>query len=249
MTERVADGEKAAGERPGAGLGAQSPERVREQLHALVLSSAEAGHREDWTAAPEVAPGLREFCALELPEGVGTLSAAGAAQLGAPEELREVTRRNLAALPVERHDVVEAGEAGAEVGTFHLLSGTSLFTGSRVLVLDDLVRQLTGAPIPEEGAVVGIPSGQQLLVHPVAENVAALVVATMMSFTGRQFGRASGGLSPHLYWWRAGELTQLTEAAEGGGTELSAGLPPDFLALVDTSEAAPAAGSTTKTVS
>ena len=237
MTEQAADEEK-----PGERLGAESPERIREQLHALVLPSAEAGDRDDWAVAPQVAPGLREFYALELPEGVGTLSADGAAKLGTPAELRVITRRNLAVLPVERHDVVEVGEEGAEVGTFHLLSGNSLFTSSRVLVLDDLVRQLTGAPIPPQGAVVGIPSGQQLLVHPVAGNVAALVVATMMSFIERQFGRSSGGLSPHLYWWRAGELTQLTEATEGGGTELSAGLPPDFLALVDTSEAAPAAG-------
>ena len=242
MTEQAAQDETAAGVRPGAGLDAQSPERIREQLHALVLPSAEAGDREDWTAAPEVAPGLREFYALELPEGVGTLSADGAARLGAPEELRAVTRRNLAGLPVERHDVVEVGEEGAEVGTFHLLSGNSLFTSSRVLVLEDLVRQLTGEPIPPEGAVVGMPSGRQLLVHPVAGHVAALVVATMMSFIGRQFDRTSDGLSPHLYWWRAGELTQLTEATEAGGTELPAGLPADFLALVDTSEAAPAGG-------
>jgi hypothetical protein len=244
VTEQAADEETAAAaaESPGARLGAESPERIREQLHALVLPSAEAGEREDWAAAPEVAPGLREFYALELPEGVGTLSADGAARLGTPEELRAVTRRNLAALPVERHDVVEVGEEGAEVGTFHLLSGNSLFTSSRVLVLDDLVRQLTGAPIPSQGAVVGIPSGQQLVVHPVAGSVAALVVATMTSFVDRQFARTSGGLSPHLYWWRAGELTQLTEATADGGTELSAELSPDFLALVDTSEAAPAAG-------
>jgi hypothetical protein len=241
VTEQAADGEMAAGESPGARLGVESPERIREQLYALVLSSAEAGDREDWAAAPEVAQGLREFYALEVPEGVGTLSADGAARLGAPEALRAVTRRNLAALPVERHDAVEVGEEGAEVGTFHLLSGNSLFTSSRVLVLDDLVRQLTGVPIPPEGALVGMPSGRQLLVHPVDGNVAALVVATMTSFTERQFGRTSDGLSPHLYWWHAGELAQLTEATESGGTELSAGLPPDFLALVDTSEATLAA--------
>jgi hypothetical protein len=242
VTEQAADGLTAAGESPGARLGAESPERIREQLHALVLSSAEAGDREDWAAAPEVAPGLREFYALELPEGVGTLSADGVARLGAPDELRAVTRRNLAELPVERHDAVEVGEEGAEAGTFHLLSGNSPFTSSRVLVLDDVVRQLTGAPTPSQGALVGIPSGRQLLVHPVAGNVAALVVATMMSFTERQFGRTPDALSPHLYWWHTGELTQLTEATDGGGTELSAGLPADFLALVDTSETATTAG-------
>jgi hypothetical protein len=214
-----------------------APERVRDELFALVLPAADARDRRDLDAAPEVAPGLREFYALERPEGVGTLSAAGAAGLGEPAALRAVSRRNLAALPVERHDVVEAGEDGPQDGTFHLLSGNSLFTSSRVLVLDDLVRELTGTAIPAQGALVGIPSSHQLLFHPVdakSGTVPSLVVATMMTFTERQFGRTSGALSPHLYWWRAGELTQLTE---GDGTRLSAELPPGFLDLVDTAKA------------
>jgi hypothetical protein len=212
---------------------ATDAEQVREELYALVLPSAEAEDRSDPAAAAELAPGLREFYALERPEGIGTLSADGVARLGAPDELRAVSRRNLAALPVERHDVVEAGDGGPEDGTFHLLTGNSPFTGSLVLVLDDLVQELTGAAIPADGALVGLPSCHQLLVHPVAGKVPSLVVATMMSFTERQFGRASGALSPHLYWWRAGALTQLTE---GDGTKLSAELPSGFLALVDTAE-------------
>jgi hypothetical protein len=211
-------------------------EQVREELYALVLPSADAEDRSDLAAAPEIAPGLREFYALERPEGIGTLSAAGVARLGTPDELRAASRRNLAALPVERHDVVEAGDDGPQDGTFHLLTGNSSFTGSRVLVLEELVRELTGAPVPEDGALVGLPSCHQLLVHPVTGKVPSLVVARMMSFTERQFGRTEdGALSPHLYWWRAGELAQLTEA---DGARLSADLPDGFLALVDTSEAA-----------
>lgn len=199
-------------------------EEVLARLFPLLLDSSTLAAPDDQPHAPEVAPGIREFLALESREGMQVLTPSAVAELGAPDELRAGARERLRALPVEDHQVKEA-ERG---GSYHLVTGRSLLTGTRVLELDDLHRRLTGRPLPADGALVGFPSAYQLAYHPIAGDGMLDVLKDLVLVTTARYEAGPAPLSPNVYWWREGALVPLTVPA-GGSLDFRP--PQDFLAL------------------
>ncbi|MBD0693416.1 hypothetical protein [Streptomyces sp. CBMA123] len=204
----------AAVQGPGAGR-AGSPEETVARLYPLLLDAATLADPAQYPHALEVVPGMLEFLALESPVGWQVLTSEAVAELADASYLRRGARARLARLPVERHEVRPTGQGG----NLHVVSGSSALTGSRVLVLDAIHRELTGRELPPDGAVVAFPTPFSLLFAPFDLRVPE-VLQVLIETAAREFDASGAPLSPHTYWWRGGELTPLTAVAGGGQLEL-----------------------------
>ncbi|NBM16852.1 hypothetical protein [Streptomyces sp. GC420] len=186
-------------------------EQIRAQLYPRVITE-DMIEREAFRHARDVAPGLREVIALDLPESVMMLTDDALSPLGDIHELRAHALRNLRALPVEGHEVLK----GADGMRFDVVMGDSFFTASRVLVLDELVRRVTGRDLGIDGALVAMPFRHQLAFHAIRGADIIPALNGMAAFAAAGFEDAVGPVSPHVYWWRAGVLSQLSDRDDEG---------------------------------
>ncbi|MFE4516220.1 hypothetical protein ACFRMQ_18725 [Kitasatospora sp. NPDC056783] len=194
---------------------AGSPQETAARLYPLLLDATTLADPARHPHALEVAPGMLEFMALESPVGWQVLTGEAVAELGDVSRLREAARDRLARLPVERHEFRSTGRGGG----LHVVTGGSALTGSRVLVLDALHREVAGCELPPDGAVVAFPTAFRLLFAPFDVRVPEVLQA-LIETAAREFDESSAPLSPHTYWWRGGDLTPLTEVGEGGLLDL-----------------------------
>ncbi|MGW3042644.1 hypothetical protein ACWC9T_21970 [Kitasatospora sp. NPDC001159] len=173
-----------------------------------------------------VATGLLEALCLDLPETVRTLDDRFVAEVG-PERLRAAGRANLIADPVE----FDALEGPTEGSTLYAVTGDSMFVASKALVLDELARAATGRELPEEGALFTVPSRDYLFFHPLTESKVAGAVNDLASITLRVHSENPGPLSPRLYWWHQGTVTNLTQIDEARRS-FSIVLPAELMAIL-----------------
>ncbi|MCP2335386.1 hypothetical protein [Actinomadura rupiterrae] len=193
---------------------------LRGRLYGMLLPADElAEPPED---VPEPLPGLHLVMALAGDEG---LDEASLNALGEPEEQWELAFQNLSGMPVGKHEVVHADKGG----TYHVMTGPNAFTASRVLVLDDVARQLTGQPIPAAGALFSIPDKFHVLLHPIEGGTVLTALAAMAEDTAALFSASESRLSPHIYWWREGESEQLTRI---NGQSLTFAFPEEFRTML-----------------
>ncbi|MFD0265171.1 hypothetical protein ACFVGY_01045 [Streptomyces sp. NPDC127106] len=183
-----------------------------------------------------VATGLSEALALDLPDSVRLLDDRDVAAIGL-EALRTAGRANLLSEPAEHETVPMQGG-----GLLHVLSGESPFVASKALVLDEVVRAVTGRPLPAAGALFTVPSRSFLVFHPLADHHVQDAVNDLAAFGLGAHGDNPGPLSPRLYWWHRGAVTNLTridEATRSMSIEPPAELMDVMRSLV---AAAPGAG-------
>ncbi|MGW2257043.1 hypothetical protein ACWEJP_00395 [Streptomyces sp. NPDC004749] len=187
------------------------PEQIRAQLYPRVISE-DGLDPQTFGYARSVAPGLYEVLALDLPESVMMLTDEALEPLGDIQQLRDRALGNLRDLPVEGRETVK--DSG---GTrFEVVLGDSFYTASRVLALDTVVRQVTGQRIPPEGALVAMPFRHQLAFHVIRDTTMIPSLNAMASFAASGYEDTPGAISPYVYWWRGGTLTQLSDEDEDG---------------------------------
>ncbi|MEV0037605.1 hypothetical protein ACFRR7_29875 [Streptomyces sp. NPDC056909] len=188
-----------------------APEQIRAQLYPRVISQ-DGLDPQTFGYARSVAPGLYEVLALDLPESVMMLTDDALEPLGETRQLRERALHNLRELPVEGRETVKDSD-----GTrFEVVLGDSFYTASRVLALETVVKQLTGRPIPPEGALVAMPFRHQLAFHVIRDSTMIPSLNAMASFAASGYEDTPGAISPYVYWWRGGKLTQLSDEDEDG---------------------------------
>ncbi|MGK5640339.1 hypothetical protein ACSNOK_18780 [Streptomyces sp. URMC 126] len=153
-----------------------------------------------------VAEGLVEGIALDTPDSIVLLDDKGVAADGDPEALRALARANLAALPMgsDRLDRPD--------GTvLYIVGAGSAHAASKLLVLDELVREVTGQAPPAEGVLVTVPSKHNLAFHPIVDGTVVSAVNDLAAFgLGAYQDNPGDCISPRVYWWRDGTLTSLT---------------------------------------
>ncbi|MGH3369904.1 MAG: hypothetical protein ACRDPR_07865 [Nocardioidaceae bacterium] len=173
---------------------------------------------EWYSYARPLAGDLVELVALDLPDSVALLRDEDVDRIGA-ERLREAGRRNLLELPIESYETV--GEAGG--GTMHVVEGASFFTASSVLVFEQLLEATWGGHALPHGAVVALPSRHLMAFHPI-EGVDVLdAVPRLTRLVASLFDGSPGGVSPFVYWWRDGRLTQLSGLDDFGRVRVLVG--------------------------
>lgn len=193
-------------------------EQIRAQLYPRVLG-AEGFDPAGFTYARSLAPGLWEVIALDLPESVMMLTDEALAPLGDLRYLREQALYNLRGLPIEGHETVK-GEDGMR---FEVVVGDSFYTASRVLALESVVREVTGETLPPEGALVAFPFRHQLAFHVIRDVSLIPALNALAGFAASGFADTPGAISPYVYWWRDGTLTQLSDRDDDDGADAGDG--------------------------
>lgn len=174
--------------------------------------------REWYSYARPVAGDLVEVLALDLPDSVTVLSDEDVDRVG-EDRLREAGLRNLLAEPIQSYEV--AGEPGS--GALHIVEGDSYFTASKLITFREVLEATWGRGDLPYGLVVAAPIRHMLLFHPI-EGIDVLDgVQRLTSLAASLFGDAPGGVSPFVYWWRDGELTQLSGYDDEGRLQVMVG--------------------------
>ncbi|MET7716485.1 hypothetical protein [Streptomyces sp. NPDC005407] len=186
-------------------------EQIRAQLYPRVVGR-DGFNPENFGYARALAPGLYEIIALDLPESVMMLTDEALEPLGDLQYLRDQALYNLRGLPVEGHETVKDGEGMR----FEVVLGDSFYTASRVLALDSVVRQVTGQQLTADGALVAMPFRHQLAFHAIHDAGMIPALNAMASFAASGYVDTPGAISPFVYWWRDGTLTQLSDHDEDG---------------------------------
>ncbi|MFF0543538.1 hypothetical protein ACFYTF_11955 [Nocardia thailandica] len=169
---------------------------------------------------------LRIVLAVDTPTSVHVLGGDAVAQLGDSDDVWARALANLRALPVS-----SPGTFGRrEGGQFHAVVDRSHFTAAKILVLDELLAGL-GIPVGEDGVLVAVPNRNQVAFRPIDDSPFAPALFDLTDFAVRGYVDAPGPLSPHLFWWRRGQLVQLTETDDAGALVFR--LPDELVALMD----------------
>jgi hypothetical protein len=104
-------------------------------------------------------------------------------------------------------------------GRFAVLLGESVYTASRVLTMDDVLRRVLGELDAANGVLVSVPNRHQLTFHVPSDGRLLAALEGMIRFTMTGFADGVGGVSPHVFWRppSGGALEQRT-AFDGDGT-------------------------------
>ncbi|GAA2155249.1 hypothetical protein [Actinomadura napierensis] len=183
-------------------------------------------------AARPFAPGLIEAVVVDTPTTVRTVTTDE--MNGWPvsgDALFMLGRANVRADGPLQLDEQDLG--GVRVSVLH---GWTFYAVTHLAWLEEYL------PIGPHGALVIAPNRSLIVahalsmseVHPRARYRAAVAAANeLQAQAHRAYEEGPGSLSPHLYWWRGGELTYLETRYEGD----SLVLPREFTSVLATSAA------------
>jgi hypothetical protein len=100
--------------------------------------------------------------------------------------------------------------------SFSCLLGDSVYTASRLLTMDDVLRRTTGRVEAPHGLLTCVPNRHQLAFHVLGDATVLPVLPAMARFAVDGFSDGVGPVSPYLYWHRGGTLTQLSQLDSDG---------------------------------
>lgn len=127
------------------------------------------------------------------------------------EVLRAAALENLLAEPFAHEVLTAVGGARLDV-----LEGESVFVASKVLVLPSVLDRVRGSRDVPDGVLVAVPDRHHLLLHPVTSADVVPALQAMAGLTADAYASAAGGLSPSVYWWKAGRMTRLSVVGPDG---------------------------------
>jgi len=180
-------------------------------------------------AARPFAPGLIEVVVVDTPTTVRTVT--NEEMDGWPvsgDALFMLGRANVRGDGPLQHDEQDLG--GVRVSVLH---GWTFYAVTHLVWLEEYL------PIGPYGALVVAPNRSLIVAHPLrmaegcprARYRAAVAAAhELQAQAHRGYEEGPGSLSPHLYWWRAGELTLLETRYEGDALVL----PEEFASVLAT---------------
>ncbi|MGW7087143.1 immunity 49 family protein [Streptomyces sp. NPDC054871] len=205
--------------------GGESPAELLRGVHARLLptDSLTPEIAGAMSYARVVAEGLVFAYALDMPTSVRILTDSDVERAGI-EELGQAAYANLMRVPVE-HDEVPL-EGGA---LLHSLYGESPFIASKALFLSEAVRQVTGEPLPDAGALFVVPTRHLLAYHPIVDGSVVDAVNGLAAYGLGAHEDGPGELSPRVYWWHQGRLTSIT-VIDHDTRSFSLQPPPELLA-------------------
>jgi hypothetical protein len=162
----------------------------------------------DWSGSlPEFVPGV-----LTVP---ATYADGAVAMHLEPDSLGlsgvEAVEAGIANLRALTDEVEQVEHDGAQVAA---LSG-SMFTASRALVLDTVLRESLHVENPSYGVLVAMPTRDLLMVHIVQDDRMVPAMDLMATIATRYYVEHPGPVSPHVYYVTDGEWQQATAHVDG----------------------------------
>jgi len=197
---------------PPVGLGELTLDELEAALHLRLVAAGSVADPDGLGYARQVAPGLLEVLAVDLPDSVEPLPREALAGLGTLRDVLELARDNLRAV-LTGDDLTARTITGAG-GSLTLVTSPSYFTASLALVLPDAIERLTGEVDRGDGVLVAVPDRHELLYLVIGDPQAADALDEMSGMARWAFEQASGPLSPDVFWVRARRWEQLTSAGE-----------------------------------
>lgn len=178
----------------------------------------------------ELGGDLVELLALDSEDSVTMLTDTDVERFGV-QKLRHAGLANLLAEPFGDCEPMPVDRDAS----FTCLLGDSVYTASRVLTMDDVLRRTTGRARPADGVLVCVPNRHQLAFHVPHDRTARAVLEEMARFAVHGYCEGVGRVSPFLFWHRHGVLTQLSQA-DGDGLRIE--LPDELAAVLHRLDAA-----------
>jgi len=186
---------------------------VRSRLYLRLWATADLPMRPD--AAEPLGDGLVGMASIDHPEHVETLAGAHDIELlGGWAGIREAALGNLAKLRAD--DVVPLGDDPQ--ARVHLSVG-GFFNASRVFTMSHLLREDFLIEAPAHGVLFVVPNRHLVAVHPIG-GIGMVNATTTLIRVARGEYDVPGAISPHVWFWRDGEVQQVTRPAEEGAVEL-----------------------------
>ena len=148
--------------------------------------------------------------------------------LGVPWE--EAARIGLANLRRLKDEVEHVVLQGAEIA---MITG-GMFTASRALVLDTVLRESLRVENPRFGCLVAMPARDMLLVHVLRDQTVVNAVDVLVRLTTCFFADSPGPVSPHVYYVTGNEWQQVTDYSTGAVHLQTAGRLSEALQRLDT---------------
>lgn len=184
---------------------------ARTYLRLMSTSNFTDEQRAGFTYARDLAGDLIEVLALDSPETVTMLRDEDVERVGA-EALHAAGLERLVREPYDSYELAR-GDGGERL---HVVTGESVYVASKLLVLPDLLRRTTGDGEPPHGVLVAVPSRHQLAFHPVEDLAVVPSLQALVLGAAQGYAEDVGALSPYVFWWRGGTLTQLSYLEEDG---------------------------------
>jgi hypothetical protein len=185
------------------------PENLEDELY-LRLVSASAIEPSWRDQVPEFVPGV--LTAPATYAGRAVAMHFDIDSLGVPwAELSRMGLANLRRLQDQVELVREPGDNGAEVA---MLTG-GMFTASRALVLDTVLRESLRVENPPFGCLVGMPARDMLLIHVLRDQTVPNAFCMLARLASCFFADSPGPLSPHVYYVAENEWQQVTDYSTG----------------------------------
>lgn len=123
----------------------------------------------------------------------------------------EATGLGLANLRSLRDEVETVSFNGAQLS---LLTG-SMFTASRALVFDTVLRESLQVENPPFGCLVAMPARDLLYVHVLRDRTMLKALQLLITTAADQFSTRPGAVSPHVYYVTDQEWHQVTDYTTG----------------------------------
>jgi hypothetical protein len=189
-----------------------TPEGARSRVYVKLVPADALPSRTGLSCLDETVPGLVDALVVDFPGTVASLSDSEVALLGGKSALREAGLARLRALPPLQHKHMAAPDGG----TFEVLLGESVYTASRVLVMDDLLKQTPGAETAPHGVLAAMATRNQIAIHVIRGRSAVRSLRLMTRFALAGYSDGTGRLSPNVFWWRDERWAQVTRLDTDG---------------------------------
>jgi hypothetical protein len=191
---------------PPVGARPEVPEDLEDELYLRLVCASTID--PSWTEhVPEFVPGV--LTAPATYTGRAVAMHFDIDSLGVPWE--EVVRIGLANLRRLKDDVEYVQSRDAEVA---MLSG-SMFTASRALVLDTVLRESLKVENPTLGCLVAMPARDMLLIHVLRDHTVVGAFEMLVRMATCFFADSPGPVSPHVYYATGHEWHQVTDYTSG----------------------------------
>ena len=152
---------------------------------------------------------FKSALALDYPDRVASISSETVQEWGvSADELFDIGMQNVwdEGRPDEQEIEIP------DLGKIQVLTGDSFFTATQALTLDRYL-----IPMPEQGALVAVPSRHSVLYVPLTSQKRAHMLNGLQWIAGRMYEEGPGSISPRVFWWIDGAMIaiDLEDTTEG----------------------------------
>lgn len=197
-----------------------SPEGVLDSVYPHLLPAHALG--PDAAAnGPEWMPGVIQGSVVVLPSAVHILTREQLQSRAPGADVDSFAWRNLRA---ELAKGVQVGRFTQDDRWFGVIVGSPVHTASLALLMPELLAVTNPGEDLSRGVVFALPVRDQIAYRVVQGKDSILAALTEMpGYASAGFHQGQGPVSSHVYLWRDGQVTQLTQVGDNGAIQVHLG--------------------------